>query len=200
MTSPTRHAIPFAHASMASAITPRGGTSARSASFAGPFYSPCKGLHRVPCGIRLSRDARSGSCTGTGDITANRAARTGRRGDHATQRRPRRLSFLLGEAAHEFRAHHADRHQAGWPPCPARKAGAPAFVMRSPARPPLRSQIDDLTHGDGSSFGFSSRNQKPNRSAFHDAYSRAPDEVKGLRMGYLRLRAAGNRAWRESRT
>lgn len=36
--------------------------------------------------------------------------------------------------------------------------------------------------------------------AIDDAYSRAPDEVKGLRMGYLRLRAAGNRAWRESRT
>ena len=154
----------------ASARSRHGGNLARaSITRAGPFNTSLRASYRVPCGIRLSRDARSVPEVGLAVVTANRAIRMKSRRGHRSccTQRPRRLSTLFGEAAKKFFAHHTNRNQAAALPPPVWMVGAfGVSVMRSPARPPVSTEVNHCTHVTGS-FGSLPSIGEPNRSSFH---------------------------------
>ncbi len=153
----------------ASARSRHGGNLARVRDGAGLFHTSLRASHRVSCGIRLSRDARSVSGAGPFIGTANRAIRMKSRRGHRSccTQRPRRLSTLFGEAAKKFFAHHTNRNQAAALPPPVWMVGAfGVSVMRSPARPPVSPEVNHCTHGTVSTRSLPSIGEH-RRGSFH---------------------------------
>jgi hypothetical protein len=149
-----------------------GGTLARAQSHevprAGLFPFPSRTSQRAPCSVRLVRDARSFSGLGLRrSVGANRAIcmRDGRRRLTVCSAAAY-LSLHFGEAAQEFRAHHANRNEAGLVlRIPTRQAGA-GHPLLPVSRSPVSLKVDHFAHVDGS-ICFLSRTGKHARRSFH---------------------------------
>lgn len=157
--SPARHPLP--PFGMANAPL-RGGTLADAPSV-GHFLSPLRSSLGASSSVLLTRDARSGC--GAGFVTKapeNCAACMGKRRGLAPWSR-RSPSFRFREAAHQLRAHHANRHHASgerW------GQGAAGRVLRNTLpRPSIASEINYLTHANNS-LGSSSRKREANKERF----------------------------------
>jgi hypothetical protein len=159
MVSPTRQPRRFAS----------GGNLARAYSTrAGLSRYPTRTSQGAPCSVPLTRDARSRRDIGAHCARANRAVcmRKGRGLAMPLQWLPLHFSFPFREAAHEFRAHNANRHQ------PSRlKDGAAGRVQRTSPRLSIFLEVDDFTHRGGSTVSLPSISESKRRS-FHHAGER----------------------------
>lgn len=156
-----RHLSPPVSVVASALTTPRGGNLAEAPP-ASAFSFPSRPSYGAPCGVPLSRDARSVAGVGVVLRSANRAIRRGGAGV-CSGSRPF-SSVLFGEAAHQFGAHDANRNQTV-AASTGMVTGCGGLVMRCPPLPSCRSKIDDLAHGLNSK-GFSSRTVKPKRRSF----------------------------------
>ncbi len=174
MNSPASHATPPLQSVDSATIPRRGGNLARSISpevpHAGHFFSPSRVFRRVPCSIRLSRNAPSVRECGLIASTANGAdCMRDRRGLNKlwSVSCPRRLPSLIHQPAHQFATDDANTYKSGFVKrfSGLGEAGAAGFLPSSP-RPSPSLQVNHFAHRDGS-FGSLPSISESKRRAFH---------------------------------